>query len=487
MSNFINLCLNEISKIYKKTFTWFFLILLIFSLFVAAVANYLIESKNITNEELKVNNYTLKEELKHINISLNFEDANTYEYEFSKIKKECYDYVINNNIPLESGGENDYYKYNIVNEIIMFKTSLINNTNDKQKEEVNENIEKLFEMLNEDSFDEYIKYEIDKINKDYEYGFITKEQRQAYLDVKDLEKKYEIGKYNNDMYRWKVRCIEKIESAKLNLLNKDITSEKIKELNDIIALENYKLEHNEGSNVRLDNIANYNESYMYIVEMISIPMIAIFFIINTVIILGKELSDGTIKHILMTPNKRWKILLSKILVIVLNLAIITIIFSILAQIVGNIIYKDYDLNNYLYISNGNVNVLNSFSYTVLRFLTRDIEILVYILFAFMVSLISNEAGVPLALSVFLYFGNSLFMNSINKFINMEWVKYIPFNNFDITSGLFKDSENMVSTMFLDRTNTFVNSIDLTSCVSITVICMILFIVISFTIFKKKNI
>lgn len=188
MSNFINLCLNENSKIYKKTFTWFFLILLIFSLFVAAVANYLIESKNITNEELKVNNYTLKEELKHINISLNFEDANTYEYEFSKIKKECYDYVINNNIPLESGGENDYYKYNIVNEIISLKTSLINNTNDKQKEEVNENIEKLFEMLNEDSFDEYIKYEIDKINKDYEYGFITKEQRQAYLDVKDLEK-----------------------------------------------------------------------------------------------------------------------------------------------------------------------------------------------------------------------------------------------------------------------------------------------------------
>ena len=236
MSNFINLCLNENSKIYKKTFTWFFLILLIFSLFVAAVANYLIESKNITNEELKVNNYTLKEELKHINISLNFEDANTYEYEFSKIKKECYDYVINNNIPLESGGENDYYKYNIVNEIISLKTSLINNTNDKQKEEVNENIEKLFEMLNEDSFDEYIKYEIDKINKDYEYGFITKEQRQAYLDVKDLEKKYEIGKYNNDMYRWKVRCIEKIESAKLNLLNKDITSEKIKELNDIIAI-----------------------------------------------------------------------------------------------------------------------------------------------------------------------------------------------------------------------------------------------------------
>lgn len=189
MSNFINLCLNENSKIYKKTFTWFFLILLIFSLFVASVANYLIESKNITNEELKVNNYTLKEELKHINISLNFEDANTYEYEFSKIKKECYDYVINNNIPLESGGENDYYKYNIVNEIISLKTSLINNTNDKQKEEVNENIEKLFEMLNEDSFDEYIKYEIDKINKDYEYGFITKEQRQAYLDVKDLEKK----------------------------------------------------------------------------------------------------------------------------------------------------------------------------------------------------------------------------------------------------------------------------------------------------------
>ena len=213
MSNFINLCLNEISKIYKKTFTWFFLILLIFSLFVAAVANYLIESKNITNEELKVNNYTLKEELKHINISLNFEDANTYENEFLKIKKECYDYVINNKIPLESGGENDYYKYNIVNEIISLKTSLINNTNDKQKEEVNENIEKLFEMLNEDSFDEYIKYEIDKINKDYEYGFITKEQRQAYLDVKDLEKKYEIGKYNNDMYRWKVRCIEKIESA----------------------------------------------------------------------------------------------------------------------------------------------------------------------------------------------------------------------------------------------------------------------------------
>ena len=80
MSNFINLCLNENSKIYKKTFTWFFLILLIFSLFVAAVANYLIESKNITNEELKVNNYTLKEELKHINISLNSTDQYYYNY-----------------------------------------------------------------------------------------------------------------------------------------------------------------------------------------------------------------------------------------------------------------------------------------------------------------------------------------------------------------------------------------------------------------------
>lgn len=487
MNNFVKLCLNENSKIYKRTFTWIFLILLIFTLFISIEVNYLLKNQNMLEEELKVNNYTLKEKLKHINISMNLEDENTYEYETLKIQKECYDYVINNNIPLENGLENDYYRYNILNEIISLKTSLLNeNLNIKVSGEINEKIDKLINILKQDNYDEYIKYEIDNINENYEKGVMTKEQRQAFLDIKNLEKKYEIGKYNNDMYRWKVRCIEKIESAKLTLLNDGITSEEIEELNDIITLEMYKLENDEGDNVRLDNIANYNESYMYIIEMISIPMIAIFFIINSVIILGKELSDGTIKHTLISPNKRWKILLSKLFVLVLNLVIITIIFSILSQFVGNLVYNDYNLNNYLYVSDGNVNVLNSFSYTVLRFLTRDIEILVYILLAFMVSLISNEAGIPLAISLFLYIGNSLFMNSINKIINMEWIKYIPFNNFDISSRLFKNSEYMVSTMFFDNTP-FVNSITLGDCVSITMLCMLLFIVVSFTIFNKKNV
>ncbi|MDD3304121.1 MAG: ABC transporter permease subunit [Clostridia bacterium] len=493
MNNFINLCVNENSKIYKKTSTWIFLIILVFSVFACLEINYLIKQNNLVKEELKTNQRFARLEWKNINASIDYleksENVDEFELEKLKIEREYYEYAMEHEILLDSAMENNYYQYHIIKELMNLNITLLDDSlEDSTRINLNSDISSLTNMINENQYEQYIDYEINKINRNYEENRISKEEKNLLLSIKSLERKFEIGKYNDDAFRWKYTCMQKILEAKTELLNNtQIPEKERKALNNTIQIETYRLENNESVNDGLNNIANYKDSYLYLVELISILMIALFFIIISGTMIANEIADGTIKQTLMTPNKRWKILLAKITVLIINLIIITLVLSLLSQLIGNLFYKDSQFGKYLYVSNGNLHPMNGFVYSIVRFLSRDIEIIIYLLLTIMIALIANEPIIPVCLSLFLYFGNSIFMNFLNKIIQMEWIKYIPFNNFDVTSRLFSNTVNMPQTLFNYKENILVNSITFDFSICVTLLCIILITIITFLTFRKKAI
>ena len=235
----------------------------------------------------------------------------------------------------------------------------------------------------------------------------------------------------------------------------------------------------------MTNIINYSDAYVDIVQALVVLILIIFFIINAGTTISDEFSKGTVKQLLITPNKRWKILLSKIFVLIVNLLFFTLVVSILTQIIAHFIFK-MDISDYIYYSNNKLLLIDGDIFTIFRFLLSDIEVIIYILFAIMLSTITKNTAVSIGIPIFTYISSLGFMNILNKIINSEFVKFIPFNNFNLLNKIFVNYKSIIPQL-RSTENIFVNNIQLSFSIKVVLICMLLFLVTTFDSFNKNDI
>jgi ABC-2 type transport system permease protein len=196
------------------------------------------------------------------------------------------------------------------------------------------------------------------------------------------------------------------------------------EINKRILTNNYRLDHNyppiEGRTL-----------WGFVIPISGlIFLVAMFTIIISAGIVAGEYSAGTIKLLLIRPLKRWKILLSKY-ISVLMFAIVGLVTLFIASfLVGGIFYGFTGVNQpYLAFTNGAVNEVNMAWHLFTTYMYACIDLLMMVTFAFLISSVFRSSSLAIGISIVLLFTGHMLVALLSKY---DWVKYILFANTDLT-------------------------------------------------------
>lgn len=349
--------------------------------------------------------------------------------------------------------------------------------------------EKLLNIVLDNDFEGYINYEKESEKQKLNQKEITQQEYDDNIQILDLRYKYQIGNVGNEEvirdskegYLYKIKNEQKSIRTGIDYQsNRVLTAEQRKEYEDDIKINIYKIENNI-VNEEYSTTTNYRMMFESLASSFVITLIAIFAMIVAGGAISSEVSTGTIKFWALTPNKRWKILTAKILSIIFYLVVITLIMSILSIICANIFF-DTEGYEYIFVKNGNVEKIGNTLFTIEYYFAKLIPVIIFAIFALMLSVITRNTSLSLGLSIATYMGNSIAMIIINSYIKKDWIKIIPFNNLNIVDKIFPNFKSMLSTG-LENTTT----IPLGFSLIVLLVCMILMLVTMYDSFNKRDI
>ena len=217
-----------------------------------------------------------------------------------------------------------------------------------------------------------------------------------------------------------------------------ITNDKNKELDNKIAQSYYALRNN----IQYTNDAK--SAFKSIINS-DISLISLIIVVLGGAIVSSEFSKGTIRLLVIRPNKRYKLLLSKFL----SLIVLTIIFGLIAYTTTFITTGlAFGFNNLL------VNDLTSVGNQVIQqsFLTNTISntliMLIPVMFigtiSFFLSTVTKSTALSVGLSIFILMGGTLAIALLSvikfPFIDLTFLPYLDFSQFLNKLDLIKNYE-----------------------------------------------
>lgn len=470
------LFISENIKTWKKFSTKVLLVIVLLSIMavlgITKLMQKLDNNVTYTREVANYNEENLKSQIEYLKSEL--ENDSLDEVSKQNIQKQieqyqlCLDYNID--------GYGSTWRNDIVEQIVDAK--MIDDT---------EKAEKLIKLLKEDNFNEYIEIQRQSLKESLKSKSITEQEYNDERLVLDLKEKYEIGKDEQEN-TWKNYAIIQIETNQRSLrtginqqTRKVLKVEEKQELEDAIKIDIYRLENNiptaeQGS----DN--NYRMRYEMMAPTFVVAVISIVAIIIAGGAISTETSEGTIKFWALTPNKRWKILTAKILSLIFYILIITLISSLLSIVVANVFFNG-DGETYLYVQNGQVKEIGNALYTIEYYLVKTIPVIMFALFALMLSVITRNTAVSVSIGIALYMGNGIFMTIINSFVTKDWVRYIPFNNLNLVDKVFPNAGKLLDI----GVSNFATTSSLGFSMTVLGVCTILMLVTMYDSFNKRDI
>lgn len=467
----LKLFIDENIKTWKKFSTKLAIILILLALVAALGLSKMLQYIDEKNDIVVQYSSTWKEDLE--------EDVNSYKEQ------------LNNERLLQSDKNNIQNKIKIAevriqNDISVYSTNWKNTALNNLENDMDE---KLLEIVINNDFEGYINYEKEIEKQKLNQKQITQQEYDDNIQLLDLRSKYQIGNLGNEetIRDSKEGYLDKIKYEQKSIRtgidyqsNKVLTAEQKKKYEDDIKINIYKIENNV-VNQEYSSTSNYRMMFESLATSFVITLIAIFAMIVAGGAISSEVSTGTIKFWALTPNKRWKILTAKILSIVFYLVVITLIMSILSIICANVFF-DTEGYEYIFVKNGNVAKIENTLFTIEYYFAKLIPVIIFAIFALMLSVITRNTSVSLGLSIATYMGNSVAMLIVNAYIKKDWVKLIPFNNLNIVDKIFPNFQSVISTGLENTTTT-----SLEFSLAVLGVCAILMFVTMYDSFNKRDI
>lgn len=179
-------------------------------------------------------------------------------------------------------------------------------------------------------------------------------------------------------------------------------------------------------------------------------------------IVASEFSQGTIKMLLTRPVKRWKILLSKFITV--NL------FGMFLMLIGYIVYILLALLLFKSGPDAGLSSWTVWSKSLYMLLLSFGNVFITTTFAFTIGSVFRSSSLAIGLSLFIYFTGSTISALLSRY---EIAKYLLFTHMDLTQ--FETGMMLIP--------------DLTMPFSLAVLAVyiIVFLVISFTTFVKRDV
>ncbi|CRK84565.1 ABC transporter permease [Neobacillus massiliamazoniensis] len=227
-------------------------------------------------------------------------------------------------------------------------------------------------------------------------------------------------------HQWEQQVKQEIKEYQKQIKELPSTSVNVKkDLERKVAIDQYRLDHKIPPTKETTGWTFIKDSSALI------SFAGLFTIIIAAGIVASEFSWGTVKLLLIRPIKRYKILLSKYMTVILfDLFMLAILFAS-AAILGFALFGTGDGNNvHLAYSNGSVVEQNMFLYLIKTYLLASIDVIMITTMAFMISAVFRNSSMATGLSIFLLFMGGTITSLIAS--RYDWAKYILFANTDLT-------------------------------------------------------
>ncbi len=166
-----------------------------------------------------------------------------------------------------------------------------------------------------------------------------------------------------------------------------------------------------------------------------VEIVIIFAIIIAADIVAGEYTAGTMKLLLIRPHSRTKILFSKYIAVSLFAIVMLAILVVCGYATNVMLYGPSDIHKTdLFLNQYGQIIQQKVVMQVIKMYGLSIfPIMGYVTFAFAISTILRNSALSVGISLFIMIaGNSM----IEVTAKMEWLKYLPFANSDISLYLF---------------------------------------------------
>jgi ABC-type transport system involved in multi-copper enzyme maturation permease subunit len=350
---------------------------------------------------------------------------------------------------------------------------------EQQLEEAQSNSSTLQTIIQDKDFKGYISFLNNSINSN---TGMSDDEKKIYLGSNEIRSKYNLtGEEDSKIDIGNANyLIAQIEKGKLSLLKdmdytnnsqiqKALTPELRESIKNDIAVAEYKL-GSKTISITSSNSMDMSDNILPIMLKIGIFMIVILIMILAGGSISSEMSTGSIKSLIISPTKRWKIFTAKFLSL-LTIGVIAALLAYIFSIIANGIFFGFNTGSpYIYATNGVAYELNFYIYQLARLFTEFIVVIVYMTFAFMLSIITRNTAASVAITIGTYFVGSSANFILMRFTKGDWRKFIPFNNLDFTSKIF--SSDTISQTANGLSDTVNNSLTFSLIyIAILIICM----------------
>lgn len=212
------------------------------------------------------------------------------------------------------------------------------------------------------------------------------------------------------------------------------------------------------------------DSFMNFILNLSGMFATLFAVVVAAGIVSSGFSTGTIKMLLTRPVARWKILLSK-LVTTIFYGLFMYVIAIVASAIIGIILWGATVSTPLEMIDGVVKEVNVWeSYFELLTLSFS-DFFMSIFLAFMIGSVFNSSSLAVGLTLFISFMGALVVGLLSKY---EIAKYIWITHTDLTQ-------------YATGSSPMIEGLTLPFSLTMNVIYAVLFLVVTFTFFMKRDV
>ncbi|MHB1485606.1 MAG: ABC transporter permease [Saccharofermentanales bacterium] len=165
---------------------------------------------------------------------------------------------------------------------------------------------------------------------------------------------------------------------------------------------------------------------------------------------SQEISTGSIKSLIISPVKRYKIFFAKLASLLTVGIVAALLLYVLTILVSGLFFGFGNGSSFVFAIDGVVKQMNFYVYRFAYLSVNFIDVIAYMIFAYMLSIITRNTAVSVGLSIAIYFGGGLVNSFISLLAKGEWLKFIPFNNLSLASRIFPDPLGRLASMFGNR-------------------------------------
>lgn len=482
-----NLIKNELTKIFKKKTIYITMILIfLLMIFINCINKYSNSSSYSAYMYSESYINSIKEELSNLNPEKP-SDVTLY----INLKSE-----LDLSNLMEKYKDSDW-KLSIINDRISPYITEINTytygaeKSEEQARKATEEMESIIAKLDENDWKYFANEDLQNANNKIEELNKQKAQTQDTEIIKGLNNEIENAKVEKEIAEYRLKknipygvdylniALTRYQTSSETLIlydleNKELDFEEQKEYNDALTTKEesrYIIET--GTDINKSDSLKGSLQYFYSQYGVFI-IVVIIMIAGTIV--SEEWGKGTIKLLLVKPYTRTQILLSKFLTVLIISAFV-IVSTILMQIlVGGILFGFESLFEPVVVYNLSTNVIqemNIFAYLGIQTLTQLPIIILLATLAFAISTIFSNSALAITVSLLGYMGASI-INQLAMAYNLTFMKYFVTMNWDLSQYLFGGLPYM-------------EGMNLITSIIICVIYLLIMLIPTFIIFKKRNI